>query len=203
MIAALPAERRWIMSGTPTVGKAVVGAGGALVQLERLLRFLREPRYGVAAAGGAKRWARDVSGPVARAADGATTKLIDLLQPLVVRHTKADLSLPEPIWRPVWSAVRSRMEEEGEVAVPPLASAAAPPGTSPGDGRREGRVAAAGAAGPRAQGGRLLGVSERPRAGVPSSAEPRISLDSRALHETPHNSPPTHTNPHSLLYACR
>ena len=116
MIAALPAERRWIMSGTPTVGKAVVGAGGALVQLERLLRFLREPRYGVAAAGGAKRWARDVSGPVARAADGATTKLIDLLQPLVVRHTKADLSLPEPTWLPVWSAVRTRMEEEGEVA---------------------------------------------------------------------------------------
>ena len=116
MIAALPAERRWIMSGTPTVGKSVVGAGGALVQLERLLRFLREPRYGVAAAGGAKRWARDVSGPVARAADGATTKLIDLLQPLVVRHTKADLSLPEPVWRPVWSAVRSRMQEEGEVA---------------------------------------------------------------------------------------
>ena len=66
----------------------------------------------------------------------------------------------------------------------------------PGDGRGEGRVAAAGAAGPRAEGCRLLGVSERPRAGVPSSAEPRISLDSRALHETPHNSHRPHISTH-------
>ena len=74
----------------------------------------------------------------------------------------------------------------------------------PGDGRREGRVATAGAAGPRAQGGRL------PRSFKNDLEQVRLRL-CRAPQLSPMGStrdatqltPPTHINPHSLLYACR
>ena len=54
-ISAIAAERRWVMSGTPTTGAdddlrsqqvSKLLAGG-LAQIQRLLRFLRHPRYGV------------------------------------------------------------------------------------------------------------------------------------------------------------
>jgi hypothetical protein len=107
-IGELPAERRWIMSGTPTTGapaetrapqspgparaaccsgarppsraaagSSVAGEGGALSQLERLMRFLREPSYGVADERGqlGARWAREVAGPVAKLQAGARERL--------------------------------------------------------------------------------------------------------------------------------
>ena len=42
-IAHIAAERRWVISGTPTTGSQ---SRQALTQLQRLLRFLRHPVYG-------------------------------------------------------------------------------------------------------------------------------------------------------------
>ena len=115
------------MSGTPTVGNSVLSAEGALAQLERLLSFLREPTYGVGPAAlspydeirersGNGQWQRDMSKPMARLEAAVVGRLEGLLQPLMVRHTKADLRLPEPIWLPTHDASLSKVEGESELA---------------------------------------------------------------------------------------
>ena len=43
-------------------------------------------------------------------------RLTALLQPLMVRHTKADLELPEPIRLPLWEAWLPRQADEHQVA---------------------------------------------------------------------------------------
>ena len=111
-IAQLAAERRWVLSGTPTVGRSV---GDALGQMHNLLRFLREPTYGLTKHA---EWARKVATPFAqgeapgghgRAARGGVTfaaaraELLSVLRPIMVRHTKKDLQLPEPIVLPEWN----------------------------------------------------------------------------------------------------
>ncbi|KAL1522752.1 hypothetical protein AB1Y20_017724 [Prymnesium parvum] len=119
-IAALPAERRWVMSGTPTAGRAVAGHDGAIAQLGRLLGFLREPKYGLGLLEEARRrrasslWHREVAKPMLSADAKVVPTLVLLLQPLMVRHTKADLHLPEPIFLPVLEASLNRAVGERE-----------------------------------------------------------------------------------------
>ena len=60
-VSEIAAERRWVMSGTPTVGE---DDAGALTQLQRLLGFLRHPEYGLRE--GEAKWAKDVLAPVQR-----------------------------------------------------------------------------------------------------------------------------------------
>ena len=121
-IASLPAERRWVMSGTPTVdGEGTAGAEGALMQLHRLLAFLREPSYGVEPASGQGRggealWRREVAAALTRDPAAVRERLTALLQPLMVRHTKADLQLPEPVRLPLWEAWLPRQLDEHQVA---------------------------------------------------------------------------------------
>ena len=72
-IAHIAAERRWIMSGTPTVGSQ---SRQALTQLQRLLCFLRHPVYG-AGKEGMKQWKQDIVDPfLGREQRGLKTTLL-------------------------------------------------------------------------------------------------------------------------------
>ena len=130
-IATIAAERRWVMSGTP------VGARGKVAQLwqlQRLLAFLREPNYGVvmrvespylepagkgaadAEAEGERAFARLIVRPAAaddtRKRGVARSRLEGTLKPLMVRHRKCDLQLPEPIFLPPYVATLSKLPDE-------------------------------------------------------------------------------------------
>ena len=61
----IAAERRWVMSGTPTTGTS---SSIALDQIQRLLTFLRHPEYGLNE--GKARWERLIAKPfLAQSAD--------------------------------------------------------------------------------------------------------------------------------------
>mmetsp|Transcript_8580 Transcript_8580/g.14464 ORF Transcript_8580/g.14464 Transcript_8580/m.14464 type:complete len:1179 (-) Transcript_8580:110-3646(-) len=149
-ISQIAAERRWVMSGTPTTGsKSAV----ALEQLYRLLQFLRHPRLvhnpstdhssliksestaslgatATTATVGVKRksysdlpssanddtnsvssgqkdtlsdflsidrWHKEVIAPCLAQQESAWQSVMDLLQGVLLRHTKADIHLFEPI----------------------------------------------------------------------------------------------------------
>ncbi|KAL3927260.1 MAG: hypothetical protein SGPRY_002909 [Prymnesium sp.] len=111
-IAALPAERRWVMSGTPTVGDKVIGGGGAIAQIGRLLSFLREPTYGVAMGealcGGGEggeqegdkesrqrtRWQREVVRPMEKREEAVVDRLVSLLKTFMVKPTSSSPAPP-------------------------------------------------------------------------------------------------------------
>ena len=132
-ISQIAAERRWVLSGTPTVGTSL---RGALRQLHNLLRFLREPQYGL---GSLQRFMGALGTPFVGSEPRAREGLLRLLQPVMVRHatrdliehaprarvhactphvpgmrlacmqvrhTKKDLHLPEPVWLPEYDGVR-------------------------------------------------------------------------------------------------
>mmetsp|Transcript_7966 Transcript_7966/g.20897 ORF Transcript_7966/g.20897 Transcript_7966/m.20897 type:complete len:478 (+) Transcript_7966:269-1702(+) len=114
------------MSGTPIVGNEMLSAEGAIAQLERLLSFLREPTYGVDTSAtspydemerrNGSRWKAQIAKPMARLEEEGAARLSSLLQPLMVRHTKADLRLPEPIWLPTYDASLAKVDGESERA---------------------------------------------------------------------------------------
>lgn len=89
-ISSIAAERRWVLSGTPTVGADV---RASLTQLHCLLRFLREPCYGLSPR---SKWDRLVGAPFLAAGSAASEPLLSALRPVMVRHTKADLRLAPP-----------------------------------------------------------------------------------------------------------
>ncbi|KAH8053262.1 hypothetical protein JL720_14743 [Aureococcus anophagefferens] len=118
-VAEIFAERRWVVSGTPTTGDIDDPAATTkhLDQLQKLMKWLRHPDYGLdvdprldgaaAAAASAtakkKRWAA-VAEPFAaprprrrRRGRGARAAVVDLLRTVVVRHRKEDLELPKPV----------------------------------------------------------------------------------------------------------
>ena len=114
-ISEVFAERRWVVSGTPTTGDvddpAIVR--NHLRQLQKLLQWLRHPRYGLDAnprldarqdaADDARRRRAAFEGEViAPFCDGqseaARTTLVELLKTICVRHRKTDLTLPPPVY---------------------------------------------------------------------------------------------------------
>ena len=89
-IAGLAAERRWVLSGTPTVG---TDERASLRQMHTLLGFLREPTLGLAPH---RDFERTIAQPFLRGDLSAEARLLGVLQPIMVRHTKEDIRLPDP-----------------------------------------------------------------------------------------------------------
>lgn len=112
-IHEIAAERRWVLSGTPTTGDrdSPSYTTNALEQLQRLLCFLRHPIYGTipksqlasSEASGddlaLARWGTEIQQPFASNRDiSARNKLLRLLKEIMVMHRKEDIDLPLPIF---------------------------------------------------------------------------------------------------------
>lgn len=83
-ISEIAAERRWVMSGTPT---SAISSRSGLAQLQRLLRFLRHETYGVGVTG-INRWRQDIKDKfIAHDLEGEYS-LERLLRQILVRHLK-------------------------------------------------------------------------------------------------------------------
>jgi len=92
-IRDIAAERRWVMSGTPTTGTR---SSAALIQIQRLLVFLRHERWGVGP-DASMQWQRLVAQPFLRQDHVARELLETTLRQIMIRHTKKDLHLFVPI----------------------------------------------------------------------------------------------------------
>mmetsp|Transcript_30569 Transcript_30569/g.64684 ORF Transcript_30569/g.64684 Transcript_30569/m.64684 type:complete len:1068 (-) Transcript_30569:106-3309(-) len=121
-INEMGAERRWVMSGTPTTGDedSQDFTAKGLDQLQRLLFFLRHEKYGTllepmgqgeynskAKGGRGKRnkqqaksaWEACVKKPFLKKQGDGRKELYQVLDEVMVMHKKEDLSLPKPIFK--------------------------------------------------------------------------------------------------------
>ena len=118
-INEMGAERRWVMSGTPTTGDedSQDFTAKGLDQLQRLLLFLRHPCYGSLPAsmqddindqsGRSKNnkqqaksaWDINIKRPFLRKQDEGRKELYQVLDEVMVMHKKEDLSLPRPVFK--------------------------------------------------------------------------------------------------------
>jgi len=109
----IAAERRWVMSGTPTTGSSSLGA---LMQIQKLLAFLRHDDWGIDrddkdhavitpdgksiisdASEAEARWQKLMVLPYLQRKNSVRDGLESLLCGLVTRHTKDDINLFQPI----------------------------------------------------------------------------------------------------------
>lgn len=115
------AERRWVMSGTPTTGDedSPNFTAKGLDQLQRLLLFLRHEKYGttvdqfdgknvsslsVMVQDGNKwtaktAWDKHVKKPFLNKQEDGRKELYRVLDEVMIMHKKEDLSLPKPIFK--------------------------------------------------------------------------------------------------------
>ena len=84
----IAAERRWVMSGTPTTG---TNTRVALEQIYKLLTFLRHPMYGTGS-GCYQQFVEQIMQPIMTQTKDGAGKLVTLLKSIMIRHTKADLN---------------------------------------------------------------------------------------------------------------
>eukprot|EP01039_Chlorochromonas_danica_P006985 gene6985-7727_t len=94
-ITMIAAERRWIMSGTPTTGAS---AESGLQKLFVLLSFLRHPDFGMASGSNAiASWKKNILEPCLRQDKVAWDKVAQIINKIMIRHIKDDLNLFRPI----------------------------------------------------------------------------------------------------------
>ena len=120
LVNQMGAERRWVMSGTPTTGNEDSHdfTSKGLDQLQRLLLFLRHERFGTLPGSidlnydniddnrgnGHKQqaksaWEKCVKNPFLKKQDEGRKELYRVLDEIMVMHKKEDLSLPKPIFK--------------------------------------------------------------------------------------------------------
>lgn len=113
------AERRWVLSGTPTTGDedSEEFTSRGLDQMQRLLLFLRHPVYGTVFARDARTaaekkalakqaWFSSVKSPFLEKQVLGRRELMRVMDEVMVMHRKEDIDLPTPVFK------------QGEVAVP-------------------------------------------------------------------------------------
>jgi hypothetical protein len=120
-INQMGAERRWVMSGTPTTGDedSPTFTAKGLDQLQRLLLFLRHETYGTTADqfDGKDRsswsltvregnkwtaksaWDKHVKKPFLNKQESGRDEFYRVLDEVMIMHKKEDLSLPKPIFK--------------------------------------------------------------------------------------------------------
>lgn len=120
LVNQIGAERRWVMSGTPTTGDVDSHnfTSKGLDQLQRLLLFLRHERYGTLLGSidlnygniddnrgnrykqqAKSTWEKCVKNPFLKKQDEGRKELYRVLDEIMVMHKKEDLSLPKPIFK--------------------------------------------------------------------------------------------------------
>ena len=137
-INQVAAERRWVLSGTPTTGNEDDKNYNvkALDQLQRLLYFLRHPTYGTSEFSSAKRskndldeddlqqrrknhaksaWAKAVKDPFLKKRVTGRMELLRVLKEIMVLHRKEDIQLPKPVFRQIETNAQIPHEVEAEL----------------------------------------------------------------------------------------
>lgn len=92
-INQLATERRWILSGTPTKGTCTKTA---LNQILLLMKFLRHPEFGNGEVG-VNNWNNKIMKPFLQQDQRGWNLLTTTLKSIMIRHTKKQLNLHEPI----------------------------------------------------------------------------------------------------------
>ena len=115
-IHQVAAERRWVVSGTPVTGNEdnTDYNSIALDQLQRILYFLRHPKYGISKSEDVvEAWETEVKKPFL--SRQSRKNLLSVLKEIMVMHRKEDLKLPEPIFRQIEREVDIPREVEAEI----------------------------------------------------------------------------------------
>ena len=115
-IHQVAAERRWVISGTPVTGNEdnTDYNSTALDQLQRILYFLRHPRYGISNSQDVvEAWEIDVKTPFL--SKKSRKNLLGVLKEIMVMHRKEDLKLPEPIFCQIGQEVDVPREVEASI----------------------------------------------------------------------------------------
>uniref|UniRef100_A0A6S8PQY3 F-box domain-containing protein n=1 Tax=Dunaliella tertiolecta TaxID=3047 RepID=A0A6S8PQY3_DUNTE len=86
---SLQADRRWVMTGTPTSSTPSSGIN----QLQPLLAFLHHQPYGYCR----KEWEKSITQPLAACRPYGRQRLLELLRQTMIRACKADLRLLPPL----------------------------------------------------------------------------------------------------------